>query len=194
MYVCMYVCMHVCRYVCVCVCVYVYIFMCICVCVCVCFDVCPCVCKCFMCEYAHVDIYIYISVCACLRSRWSVLGLAEVFDLVSRVGGGAYGQVYRALDKRTGSMRAVKILPLDLTQEGLRVRLSHCVPCCEVTRPVFPHILTPHSWGDHRTWARRSRSCNSALTQTLCASTMRFGQRRRSGCEDLSSLQKGVVA
>ena len=44
----------------------------------------------------------------------------EVFDLVSRVGGGAYGQVYRALDKRTGSMRAVKILPLDLTQEGLR--------------------------------------------------------------------------
>ena len=48
----------------------------------------------------------------------------EVFDLVARVGGGAYGQVYRALDKRNGSMRAVKILPLDLTSEGLQVCFS----------------------------------------------------------------------
>ena len=37
----------------------------------------------------------------------------EEFDLIKTIGKGAYGQVYKALNKKTGSIVALKLIPLN---------------------------------------------------------------------------------
>ena len=70
------------------------------------------------------------------------------YEIVSPLGAGGMGEVYRARDSRLGRMVAIKVLPEDLSQNvDLRQRLEH--EARAVSKLSHPNICTLHDIGHH---------------------------------------------
>ncbi|KXS17677.1 Pkinase-domain-containing protein [Gonapodya prolifera JEL478] len=63
----------------------------------------------------------------------------DVFDVISKLGEGSYGSVYKALHRRTGSLVALKIVPLD---EGDLASISKEIDMVRDTRS--PYLVRFH--------------------------------------------------
>ena len=53
----------------------------------------------------------------------------DVFDIIQPLGEGAYGLVYKALDKRDGELVAIKIMPKEVESGSLEKELSILKSC-----------------------------------------------------------------
>jgi len=70
------------------------------------------------------------------------------YEILSPVGAGGMGEVYRARDSRLGRTVAIKVLPERLSQEpDLRIRLEN--EACTISKLSHPNICTLHDIGHH---------------------------------------------
>ena len=95
------------------------------------------------------------------------------YEILSPLGAGGMGEVYRALDTRLGRVVAIKVLPEHLSQKpDVRKRLEH--EARTISKLSHPNICTLHDIGHHEGMDFLVFECveGKTLRQLLASNTL----------------------
>ena len=98
------------------------------------------------------------------------------YEILSPLGAGGMGEVYRARDTRLGREVALKILPEAVSQDAERLRRFQ-TEARSASDVNHPNLLTVFDVGEHVARIPRACTSTSASRHARCAR-----RRRRRGC------------